>query len=119
MSSNSLPKTISVSINLSKIDPQYIVEGKEGAKYINLRLVNTPNSEYGHDFMVTQDLDKTSREAAKASGNWPKTPILGNGKAYSGVSQGMSSSGFTEEQRKVVQPIIDVTQEGESNDLPF
>lgn len=77
------PKTINGGINLTKIDPSFIVVGKNGDKYLNLRIVHTPDDKYGNDFMITQDLDKATREKVKASGGeYPKTPILGNGKVW-------------------------------------
>lgn len=72
---NTLPKAINASINLSMIDKSQIVEGKNG-KYCNIRLVNTPDSQYGYDYMVTQDIPKELREQGL------KGPILGNGRAY-------------------------------------
>lgn len=72
---NSIPKAINASINLSMLDKAQIVEGKKG-KYINIRLVNTPDSEYGYDYMVTQDIPKELRDQGL------KGPILGNGRAY-------------------------------------
>ena len=41
---DTIPKIISLSINLSKIDRSRIVEGKDGAKYVDVTLVNTANS---------------------------------------------------------------------------
>jgi hypothetical protein len=119
MSNNSsLPKTISVSVNLSKIDPQFISQGKDGAKYLNLRLLHTPDSQYGNDYMVSQDLDKASRETAKASGDWPKTPILGNGKVFSG--RPASEDALTPSQRQSVNIITQATdQAGSADDFPF
>lgn len=76
-----LPQTITASINLTKIDPQYIFE-KDGSKYLNLRLKFTPNSKFGDDYMLTQEVDKNTRIRCKETGDWPKTPILGNGKVW-------------------------------------
>jgi hypothetical protein len=78
-----IPQNLSISIDLNKIDEQYIIQGKNGARYVDLKLVNSPNNEYGSDYFVSQGLPKAQREAIKASGGeWPKTPIIGNGNAW-------------------------------------
>lgn len=78
-----IPQNLSISIDLNKIDEQYIIQGKNGARYVDLKLVNSPNNEYGSDYFVSQGLPKAQREAIKASGGeWPKTPIVGNGNAW-------------------------------------
>jgi hypothetical protein len=64
---------ISVSINVSKINKEYLIEGKQG-KYLNLVLWPTENDQYGNDYKVVQGLSKEQR-AAGLKGN-----ILGNGK---------------------------------------
>lgn len=78
-----IPASISISIDLNKIDEQYVVKGKNGARYLDLRLVNTPTNQYGSDYMATQSLPKSVRDEIKASGGkWPQTPILGNASAW-------------------------------------
>ena len=78
-----IPSNVSISIDLNKIDEQYIVQGKNGARYIDLKLVNTPTSAYGNDYFVSQQLPKAVRHEVKASGGeYPKTAILGNAKAW-------------------------------------
>lgn len=81
MSQHLFPASMSGSICLDNIDKQYIYEYK-GKKYLNLRFRHTPDNQYGNDYMITQDVDKETRDACKASGNWPKTAILGNAKAW-------------------------------------
>lgn len=68
-------KIISASINLSKIDKSKIVEGKDGAKYINVSIIlNDEKNNYGQDTTIIQEQTKAERES--------KTPkiYLGNGK---------------------------------------
>lgn len=78
-----IPASLSISINLDKIDEKYVITGKNGARYLDLRLVNTPDNAYGSDYMVTQSLPKSVRDEVKASGGeYPRTPILGNGNAW-------------------------------------
>lgn len=68
------------SIDLSKIDEKFVTIGKDGRRYADFKIVDTPDSPYGHDFMVCQSLDKNSRAKAKETNDWPKTPVVGNGK---------------------------------------
>lgn len=81
MSEHLFPASMSGSICLDKIDKQYIYE-VNGKKYLNLRFKYTPDSQYGNDYMISQDVDKETREQCKTTGSWPKTPILGNAKAW-------------------------------------
>lgn len=71
-----IPKIIRVNVNLDKIDAKFIVQGKKG-RYVNLALVNTPDSPYGNDYMVSQDLPKEARE------NGERGAIIGNAQAWS------------------------------------
>ena len=64
---------ISVSIDVNKIDKEYIAQGKKG-RYLYLSLKDGIPSEYGHEFTVFQDYGKEARLAGKVS------PIIGNGK---------------------------------------
>lgn len=82
----SVPKIIAVSINLSKIDASRIVEGKDGAKYLDLSLTNTPDNQFGKDYLVKQDFGKEAREQRI------ETPILGNAKAFL-VGEGRKNGG--------------------------
>ena len=78
-----IPQNLTISIDLNKIDEQYIIKGKNGARYVDLKLVNSPENQYGADYFVSQGLPKAVRDEVKASGSeWPKTPIVGNGNAW-------------------------------------
>ena len=70
-----IPKIIRVNINLDKIDEKHIVKGKKG-RYLNVALINTPDSPYGNDYMASQDLPKEAREAGE------RGQILGNAQAW-------------------------------------
>lgn len=69
---------ISISINVSKINKEYLYEGKNG-KYLNVVLfkLETPD-QYGNDFKAVQGLTKAQREAG-LKGN-----ILGSAKTMGG-----------------------------------
>lgn len=85
-----IPSNLTLSINLDKIDEQFIIEGKNG-RYVDLKLVNTPESAYNNDYFVSQQLPKAVRDEVKANGgDYPKTPILGNAKAW-GVLDGKTA----------------------------
>jgi len=70
-----LPKSISLSINLDKIEKQHIIQGAKG-KYLDIRMFLSENNEYGNDYMAVQGVSKEKREAGE------RGPILGNAKAW-------------------------------------
>ena len=49
------------SIDLNKIDKSKIVEGKNGAKYVNIAIVETPNSQY-NTHLIAMGTTKEERE---------------------------------------------------------
>lgn len=117
-----IPKSISISIDLNKIDQSYIINGKNGQKYLDLRLINTPDNQYGNDYMVSQALPKAVREEVKNSGgDYPKTPILGNGKAWQ-CMDGSTNKGGNEPSQAPSSP-KPVTEgfggNDSGSDLPF
>jgi hypothetical protein len=61
---------ITGSINVSKLDKSRFIKGEKGV-YVNLILIETPESEYG-DYICKQDMKKEDRESGA------QTPILGN-----------------------------------------
>lgn len=106
-----IPKSISISIDLNKIDEQYIIQGKNGARYVDLKLVNSPDNQYGSDYFVSQGLPKNVRDEIKASGGeYPKTPIVGNGNAWQIVEGRLNSN----KNNSVVE-----TKQESSTDMPF
>ena len=66
-----MEKTITASIDVTKIDKARLFQGKKG-NYLNLALIPSPNNEYGNDFMIVQSVTKEERDAGK------KGNILGN-----------------------------------------
>lgn len=67
---------ITVSIDVTKLDKSRIKNHENGSKYLNLTLIDTPNSQYGDHFMVVQSSSKEEREQGI------KLPPLGNGKDW-------------------------------------
>ena len=64
---------IRVKLDVTKIDKSALFKGSKGT-YLDLSLVPTRDSQYGDDYMVTQDIGKERRQAGE------KGPILGNAK---------------------------------------
>ena len=60
-------------INVSKIAKEKMFKGDKGT-YLDVVLIETPDDQYGNDYMVVQGVSKEDREAGV------KGAILGNGK---------------------------------------
>ena len=113
---------ISISIDVTLLDKDRLVTGKpqprtngDGSeimvapKYLDLTLIETPNSLYEHTHMVVQSLSKEERERGD------KGPILGNAKTFG------TDGGRTEDAPRVPSPLAGGTQAGEelkSNVMP-
>lgn len=67
---------ITAKIDCAKIDKTALFEGKNGAKYLDIILKETPDSKFGNDYMVVQSISKERREAGE------RGPILGNAKIW-------------------------------------
>lgn len=67
----SLP--ILCKINVTKINKSKLFPGKDGAQWLDIVLIPTPDSQYG-DFMIVESATREERAAGK------RGPILGNGK---------------------------------------
>jgi hypothetical protein len=65
---------IAVKIDVTKIDKSHLFEGKNGAKYLDVILIETPDNRFGNHYMAAQSVSKEARESGV------KGPILGNGK---------------------------------------
>jgi len=62
------------SINLSKIDKNRLfVSEKTGDKFLDVVIIETPNSEY-NDYMIVESISKEERDAGK------KGTVVGNAK---------------------------------------
>lgn len=67
---------IKAKINVVKVDKSKLFPGKNGAKWLDVVLMETPNDEYGNDYMIVQDTSKEERAAGI------KGAILGNAKVF-------------------------------------
>jgi hypothetical protein len=65
---------ITISINVGKIDKGRFTTGKNGERYMELVLIETPNSKYNTDYLCTQGRTKEEREKGV------KSDIIGNAK---------------------------------------
>ena len=79
-------KTVIVSVDITKIDRTKAFKGKNGAEYIDLVLINTPENQYGSTYMAVQGVSKEEKEAGV------KGAILGNAKVY-GAGEGEANTG--------------------------
>jgi len=59
-------------IDVTKIDKARLFQGKNGARYLDVALIETPNNQYGDSHMIVQSVSKEEREAGV------KGAILGN-----------------------------------------
>lgn len=90
---------IRVKIATGKIDKTALFVG-EKATYLDVVLIETPDSQYGDDYMVVQDLPKDRRDAGE------KGPILGNAKIV------------VKKDQSVPKPAVS-TGSAPADDLPF
>jgi hypothetical protein len=70
---------ITAKIDVIKIDKTKLYKGEKGT-YLDICLIETPDSKYGDDYMVTQSVSKEDREKGI------KGAILGNAKIRGGAS---------------------------------
>lgn len=68
---------ITLKIDVTKIDKAKLFEGKNGAKYLDIVLMERDDA-YGNNYMVVQSVSKEERLAGK------RGAILGNGKNVGG-----------------------------------
>ena len=69
---------ITVKIDVTKIEKQRLFEGKNGAKWLDILLIPTPDNKFGNSHMAVQSVSKEEREAGT------RGPILGNAKPIGG-----------------------------------
>lgn len=71
---------ISLKIDVSKIDKSRLFQGTKGT-YLDAVLIETPNNQYGDDYMIVESVSKEEREQGV------KGAILGNAKTLGQQSQ--------------------------------
>lgn len=77
---------ITAKIDCAKIDKSALFEGKNGAKYLDIILKETPDSKFGNDYMVVQSISKERRDAGE------RGPILGNAKIWGDKPAGVGKT---------------------------
>ena len=103
---------ITLSIDVTQIDKtrlkQVTRRNGEKAKFLELILIETPDSEYG-DYMVKQGLTKEEREARV------EMPILGNAKNVGGGKrQGREQARERRQERETMDSVFT-----EGDEIPF
>lgn len=87
---------ITAKINVLAIDKAKLFKGERGL-YLDICLIETPNSSYGDDYMVTQSVSKEDREKgikgailgnAKIRGGSQKAPVAQHAEPTEGAPQG-------------------------------
>lgn len=97
--------TIVAKIDVTKIDKAKLFKGEKGT-YLDVVLVETPNSQYDQDYMVVQSVSKQEREAGV------KGAILGNAKILGRNKPASQTTATASSQPKPSQDNLD-------EDVPF
>lgn len=96
---------LTAKLDVTKIDKTKLFRGQKGV-YLDIVLIETPNSEYG-DYMIVQQTSKEERLAGK------KGAILGNAKI-------LEKRGTTAAARpKVAQPAARPARDDDDGSVPF
>ena len=96
---------ISIKLDVNKIDKNRLFKGKQGT-YLDAVLIETPNNQYGDDYMIVQSVSKEEREQGI------KGAILGNAKIF--AKQTMTPN----DELRETQGYDQADNEGDM-DLPF
>jgi len=108
-----MSKGIKIKIDVTKIVKDALYKGAKGT-YLDAVLWPTPDSQYGDDFRIVQDLGKEARDAGE------KGPILGNAKYIGGGGQA-SAAPVQAAQPAVAAALAGWAPQGtgEDDSLPF
>lgn len=93
-----MKNTILGSIDTTKIRQDYLYEDRRGVKWLDVLIIETPNSQYGSSHMIVQAVPKEER--AKGT----RGPILGNGRMFDGPVGGPAPQAAPEEPTKTEEP---------------
>lgn len=82
-----MSKLITASINVMKIKKELLIEGKTGAKYLNLTIwVNDENDKFGNNVSIEQRVEKGADKI-----------YLGNGRTYKKNEQPIANHPINED----------------------
>ncbi len=103
---------IRIKINCSKIDKTALFDGKNGAKYLDLTLMENKGGQdkYGNDFMCVQDLGAERRKKGE------RGAILGNAKFVGTVQPSRPAAPPPREETYVPR---DTPADSETDQIPF
>lgn len=88
-------------IDVTKVTKDRLFQGKNGAKYLSITLLEVENDKYDNDFMIVEEVSKEERLKGI------KGPILGNAKYFTQRAQVKPSE---------TKPEV---QDEEPSDVPF
>lgn len=106
-----IPKTISFSIDVTKIEPSQIREDEQGRKWLRMKMLNTPDSKWQKDYMVIHDVPQEERESSDT-----RLPILGNARVW-GPDEGRMAPRHDDAKAQSVD--FQSTKPNAGSDLPF
>ena len=98
---------IKLKINVSAITKSKLFRGEKGV-YLDATLIETPNNQYGDDYMIVEDVTKEERLSGI------KGPILGNAKI---IGQPQQQAPRKDPPQRAPSPDSDV--DGWDEDVPF
>ena len=89
-----MKKTLSLKIDVSKIDKSKLYQGKKGTYLDAILFLNDENDQYGNNGMIVQSATKEEREQGK------KGAILGNSKELGAKSNSENNAQDESEQEE-------------------
>lgn len=90
-------------IDVTKISKDRLFAGKNGAKYLDFVMIETPDNRYGDSHMICESISKEERAAGK------KGAILGNAKI---IGESSAKPAKPKREEKPADPEAD-------DDIPF
>lgn len=91
---------ITAKLNVLAIEKARLFKGEKGT-YLDIALIETPNDQYGNDYMVVQSVSKEEREAGK------RGAILGNAKIRGGGAKPKQEAPATKTTTTMNKPAAD------------
>ncbi len=91
---------ITASLKTASIDKSKLYKNTKGEMILDIVLIETPNNQYGNDYMVVQGVNKLDRQ------NGVKGAILGNAKLF-------------EKPAAATPPRQQASQQQEDDQVPF
>lgn len=98
-------------IDVTKVDKARLFKGAKGT-YLDIVLMDSPNNEYGNDYMIVQSVSKEEREKGI------KGAILGNAK-HTGQRPQQQSQRPANEERRTPPARSTAATENLDEDVPF